>query len=127
MDAFLMIDSYEQSSRILRRIESEHQEIKRAYFRKFGRAGIGSHNNGITLHWLDRELTASNLKTPPKHPLTKAAALYKEHIRRNEKGEITEERTVLHAALKAALKGKVTPANARLYLKQLRAMQGHLK
>ena len=38
-----------------------------------------------------------------------------------------EHPKVVHQAFQAALKGKVTKANARLYVKQLRAVKGSLK
>ena len=38
-----------------------------------------------------------------------------------------EDPDVVHKAFQAALKGKVTKVNARLYVKQLRALQGSLK
>ncbi len=58
-----MADSQERLSKTLRRIESEHQEVKRAYFRRFGGAGVGSENNRKTIDWLRSERRAGNLRS----------------------------------------------------------------
>jgi len=62
-------------------------------------------------------LTANEVRTKEE----KALQLVGQYFRENEGPN------VIHKAYVAALEGKITPKNARLYVKQLRALKGSLK
>jgi len=86
----MMVDSHERLSGILRQIESEHQEVKRAYFRRFGRAGLGSRNNRMTLDWFDSEMAAGSLKALTE-PLDELKLVFRSIADRREKYWILRE------------------------------------
>jgi len=67
------------------------------------------------------ELGKKEGNQPPKDERQKALQLVCKYFREKEEPHIVQK------AYRAALKGKVTEKNARLYIKQLRAMKGNLK
>jgi len=67
-------------------------------------------------------IKANELQKQPIHAKEEKALLVVwRHFRENE------EQRIVQKAYEAALEGKITPKNAALYVKQLRAVQGILK
>ena len=65
--------------------------------------------------------------TPEGEKLLKVLALVKPHFTKDQEGRITESWEVQARALEAAYNNEIDEKNARLYVKQLRAMKGNLK
>ena len=73
------------------------------------------------------EIIAHHEREGLSYPHRKAWRLVKPYFNKNRLGEWEEEPQVVFNAYQAALKGKITEKNARLYVKQLRALKGSLK
>ena len=72
------------------------------------------------------DIAARNKEALEEHPTLKASFLVYPNLRKNG-DKITEDSKLIGKALEAAKKGKIDERNARLYLKQLRAMEGSVK
>jgi len=71
--------------------------------------------------WALQAILVHSARKPGEDKEHKALQLVQPHFRKDE------EPGVIGKAYQAAVEGKITEKNARLYLKQLRAMQGSLK